>query len=142
MANNHNKYKNNSREELIDELETLKKGKSGLVWNKKNSQKMLDIFVNWKNVLKNFELKQFPTLKEIRDIIDIIKNLKYKLTISLTYGVKLQISEVVGSKTKNINLEELTIHPKNASSEIKPREKNYIQSSPTKLQNNFVSVNI
>ena len=32
------KYNNYSREELINELESLKKKKYGLVWDKKNSQ--------------------------------------------------------------------------------------------------------
>ena len=66
MANNHNKYKDYSREELIDELETLKKKKYGLVWDKKNSQEMLDAFVNWENVPENFAPKQFPVLKEVK----------------------------------------------------------------------------
>lgn len=61
------KYKNHSREELIDELETLKKKKYGLVWDKKNSQEMLDAFVNWENVPENFTPKQFPVLKEIKN---------------------------------------------------------------------------
>ena len=65
MANNNDKYKNHSREELIDELETLKKKKYGLVWDKKNSQEVLDAFVNWENVPENFTPKQFPVLKEV-----------------------------------------------------------------------------
>lgn len=67
MANNHDKYKNHTREELIDELETLKKKKYGLVWDKKNSQEMLDAFVNWENVPENFTPKQFPVLREIKN---------------------------------------------------------------------------
>jgi adenine-specific DNA-methyltransferase len=66
MANN-DKYKQYSREELIDELETLKKKKYGLVWDKKNSQEMLDAFVNWENVPENFTPKQFPVLKEVKN---------------------------------------------------------------------------
>ena len=66
MANNHDKYKNYSREELIEELETLKKKKYGLVWDKKNSQEMFDAFVNWENVPENFVPKQFPVLKEVK----------------------------------------------------------------------------
>ena len=67
MPNNNDKYKNHSREELIDELETLKKKKYGLVWDKKNSQEMLDAFVNWENVPENFTPKQFPVLKEVKN---------------------------------------------------------------------------
>ncbi len=62
-----NKYANYSKEELIDELETLKKKKYGLVWDKKNSQEMLDAFVNWENVPENFMPKQFPVLKEVKN---------------------------------------------------------------------------
>ena len=62
-----NKYENYTREELIDELETLKKKKYGLVWDKKNSQEMLDAFVNWENVPENFVPKQFPVLKEVKN---------------------------------------------------------------------------
>jgi len=67
MVNNNDKYKNHSREELIDELETLKKKKYGLVWDKKNSQEMLDAFVNWEDVPENFTSKQFPVLKEVKN---------------------------------------------------------------------------
>lgn len=67
MANINDKYKNHSREELIDELETLKKKKYGLIWDKKNSQEMLDAFVNWENVPENFTPKQFPILKEVKN---------------------------------------------------------------------------
>ena len=64
MANNHHKYDKYTHEELVDELETLKKKKYGLVWDKKNSQEVLDAFVNWENVPENFVPKQFPVLKE------------------------------------------------------------------------------
>lgn len=67
MVKNNDKYKNHSREELIDELETLKKKKYGLVWDKKNSQEMLDAFVNWENVPENFTPRQFPVLKEVKN---------------------------------------------------------------------------
>ncbi|OGI84789.1 hypothetical protein A3F49_03500 [Candidatus Nomurabacteria bacterium RIFCSPHIGHO2_12_FULL_42_19] len=66
MANNH-KYDKYTREELVDELETLKKKKYGLVWDKKNSQEVLDAFVNWENVPENFVPKQFPVLKEVKN---------------------------------------------------------------------------
>ncbi len=62
-----NKYENYTREELIDELEVLKKKKYGLVWDKKNSQELIDAFVNWENVPENFTPKQFPVLKEVKN---------------------------------------------------------------------------
>lgn len=82
MASNSEKYKDYSREELIDELETLKKKKYGLVWDKKNSQETLDTFVNWENVPENFMPKQFPVLKEIRNKeIETEKNKSVNLLI-------------------------------------------------------------
>ena len=83
MTNN-DKYKNHSREELIDELETLKKKKYGLIWDKKNSQEMLDAFVNWENVPENFTPKQFPILKEVKN--KEIETDKSKLTNLLIEG--------------------------------------------------------
>ena len=67
MIKKYYKYEKYLREELIDELETLKKKKYGLVWDKKNSQEMLDAFVNWENVPENFTPKQFPVLKEVKN---------------------------------------------------------------------------
>ncbi len=37
------------------------------MWDKKNSQEILDAFVNWENVPENFVLKQFPVLKEVKN---------------------------------------------------------------------------
>jgi len=65
MANK--KYDDYTKEELVAELETLKKKKYGLIWDKKNSQEMLDAFVNWENVPEDFVPKQFPVLKEIKN---------------------------------------------------------------------------
>lgn len=67
MANINHKYDKYTREELVDELETLKKKKYGLVWDKKNSQEVIDAFVNWENVPENFIPKQFPVLKEVKN---------------------------------------------------------------------------
>ncbi len=82
MANKKDKYKNYSKEELIDELETLKKKKYGLIWDKKKSQEILDAFVNWENMPENFTLKQFPVLKEVENKeIETDKNSQANLLI-------------------------------------------------------------
>ena len=60
------KYEKHSREELISELEELKKKRYGLVWDRKHSQENLDVFVNWENVPESFNLKQFPVLEEVK----------------------------------------------------------------------------
>ncbi len=52
--------------------------------------------------------------KEIMQIIDSIKNLKHKLIISLAYGSGLRVSEIVNLKIKDVDLNELTIHLKQA----------------------------
>lgn len=51
---------------------------------------------------------------EIEKIINLIENRKHKLLISLSYGAGLRVSEAINLKIKDINLEELTIHLKNA----------------------------
>ncbi|MDO9510088.1 MAG: tyrosine-type recombinase/integrase [Candidatus Magasanikbacteria bacterium] len=51
---------------------------------------------------------------EIEQIINSIKNQKHKLLISLSYASGLRVSETVNLKIKDLNLEELTIHIKNA----------------------------
>ncbi len=51
---------------------------------------------------------------EIQKIINAIENKKHRLLISLSYGSGLRVSEAVNLKIKDINLEELTIHIKDA----------------------------
>jgi len=63
--------------------------------------------VNLKFAKRRKKLPIVLSREEIKNIIDSIKNPKHKLIISLAYGAGLRISEVV-------NLEELTIHFKNA----------------------------
>ncbi|MEW5805584.1 MAG: site-specific DNA-methyltransferase [Patescibacteria group bacterium] len=62
-----NKYENYTREELIEELEAFKKKRYGLVWDRKNSQELIDAFVNWENVPENFTPNKFPVLKEVKN---------------------------------------------------------------------------
>ncbi|MBU4285212.1 tyrosine-type recombinase/integrase [Patescibacteria group bacterium] len=80
----------------------------------------------YREVLKNYQkinikfakkTKRLPIVlsrQEIKQIIDSIKNLKHKLIISLAYSAGLRVSEAIGLKIKDINLDELTIHIKNA----------------------------
>jgi len=51
---------------------------------------------------------------EIEQIINVIENQKHKLLVSLSYASGLRVSEAVNLKIKDLNLEELTIHIKNA----------------------------
>ena len=65
--NKHDKYSGYTKEELVEELESLKNKKYGLVWDKKNSQELIDAFVNWENVSENFTPNKFPVLKELKN---------------------------------------------------------------------------
>ncbi|OQX50853.1 hypothetical protein B5M47_02840 [candidate division CPR3 bacterium 4484_211] len=51
---------------------------------------------------------------EIHRILNSIKNEKHKLLIALAYGAGLRVSEIVALKIKDINLDELSIHLKQA----------------------------
>ena len=70
--------------------------------------------INLKFAKRNKKLPIILSREEIKNIIDAIRNPKHKLIISLAYGAGLRISEAIGLKVKDINLEELTIHLKNA----------------------------
>ena len=70
--------------------------------------------INLKFAKRNKKLPIVLSREEIKNIIDAIRNPKHKLIISLAYGAGLRISEVVSLKVKDLNLEEVTIHLKNA----------------------------
>lgn len=67
--------------------------------------------------------------KEIEKIIGAIKNEKHRLLISLSYGSGLRVSEAVNLRVRDINLEELTIHLKDAKG-----KKDRITIFPEKLK--------
>lgn len=61
--------------------------------------------------------KSLPTVlsrSEVNKILGSLKNSKHKLILSLAYGAGLRVSEIVTLKVRDLNLEELTIHLKNA----------------------------
>jgi len=63
---------------------------------------------------KTLKIPVVLTKAEINRIIGLINNKKHKLLISLSYAAGLRVSEVINLKTKDIDLESLTIHIKNA----------------------------
>ena len=67
--------------------------------------------------------------REIERIILAIANNKHRLLLSLAYGSGLRVSEVVNLKVKDIALEELAIHIKNAKG-----KKDRITIFPEKLK--------
>lgn len=49
---------------------------------------------------------------EIKNIIEQIKNPKYRLLVSVSYAAGLRVSEIVNLKVKDVDLEELVLHIK------------------------------
>lgn len=78
-----------------------------------------DVLNNYHKITLKFAKKtqKIPVILSKREIIEILKNitnLKHKLIIALSYTAGLRVSEAVNLKVKDINLDELTIHIKNA----------------------------
>lgn len=88
--------------------------------------------INLKFAKRSKKLPIVLSREEIKSIINAIKNPKHKLIISLAYGAGLRISEVISLKAKDINLEELTIHLKNAKG-----KKDRITIFPEKIKNDI-----
>jgi len=81
--------------------------------------------------------KKLPVVlsrNEIEKIINSIKNRKHKLIISLSYGAGLRVSEVVNLKVKDINIEDLVIHIKQAKG-----KRDRITVFPKRLKSEVVS---
>lgn len=76
--------------------------------------------------------KKLPVVlskNEIGKIITAVKNPKHRLILALAYGAGLRVSEVISLRVKDINIEELTIHLKNAKG-----KKDRITIFPEKLK--------
>jgi len=76
--------------------------------------------------------KKLPVVlsrKEILEIISTIKNSKHKLLISIAYGAGLRVSETISLKVKDVQLEGLTLHIKEAKG-----QKDRITIFPEKLK--------
>ena len=63
---------------------------------------------------KNRNLPVVLSRSEIEKTLEVTENIKHKLLLSLAYGAGLRVSEVVNLKVKDIDLEELTVHIKQA----------------------------
>lgn len=80
----------------------------------------------YRNVLRNVQKIEIQSAKkpkglpvvlsriEIRKIIEFSKNPKHKLLMSLAYGAGLRVSEIITLKVQDLDLDELTIHIKQA----------------------------
>ncbi|MFC1613539.1 tyrosine-type recombinase/integrase, partial [Patescibacteria group bacterium] len=90
----------------------------------KNSEK-----IDLKFAKRSKKLPIVLTKKEIERVFNLINNSKHRIMIELSYGAGLRISEVINLKIKDISLEELTIHIKDAKG-----KKDRITILPKKLK--------
>ena len=97
--------------------------------------------INLKFAKRSNKLPVVLSRQEIQEVISSIKNLKHKLIISLAYGAGLRVSEVVNLKIKDINLDELTIHLKNAKGK-KDRITIFSEKIKNDLQNLIAGKNL
>jgi len=81
---------------------------------------------------KNKKLPVVLSRQEIKQILEVTNNSKHRLLLSLAYGAGLRVSEAVNLRTADINLEELTIHVKQAKG-----QKDRISVLPQKLVNDL-----
>lgn len=117
--------------------------------SKKYAPQTINLYLNaikffYHDVLKNprkinikfaKRTKKLPIVlsrQEIEEIINSIKNLKHKLIVALAYGSGLRISEVINLKVKDIHLNELAIHIKNAKG-----KKDRLTIFPEKIRNDL-----
>ncbi|MBU0721959.1 tyrosine-type recombinase/integrase [Patescibacteria group bacterium] len=70
--------------------------------------------IDLKFAKRNKRLPVVLSRLEIEKIIHNISNIKHRLAISLAYGAGLRVSEIANMRVKDINIEELTIHIKEA----------------------------
>jgi len=91
----------------------------------KNNQK-----IDLKFAKRSKKLPVILSYEEIQIIINCTINQKHKLLLSLAYSAGLRVSEVINLQVQDINLEELTIHLKNAKG-----KKDRITVFSKKLQN-------
>ncbi len=88
--------------------------------------------INLKFAKRSKKLPVVLSREEINQILENITNQKYKLAVALSYAGGLRISEIRDLKVKDIDLEELTVHIKNAKG-----KKDRITVFPEKLKTDF-----
>ncbi len=120
--------------------------------NKGQSSQTINLYLNaikyfYRDIMKSLtaiDLKFAKTSKklpvvlsraEIGSIINSALNQKHKLIISLSYGAGLRVSEAVNLKIKDIDLNELTIHLKDAKG-----GKDRLTIFPEKLKNDIAGL--
>lgn len=116
---------------------------------KQISPQSRNLFLNaikfyYQKVVKNRQKIQIPFAKkphnlpvilsrnEIEQILQSLTNTKHKLLVSLAYGAGLRVSEVVALHVQDLDIDEMTIHIKQAKG-----QKDRISVLPEKLVNNL-----
>jgi len=135
----------NSNQDLIKKF-LLQKQERG------SSSQTINLYLNaiktfYKEILKSDEaislhfaktsnkLPVVLTHGEVERIIEATNNSKHKLVISLAYGAGLRVSEIISLKVKDLDLEGLTIHLKDAKG-----KKDRITVLPEKLVNDLRNI--
>jgi len=90
------------------------------------------IKIDLKFAKKSKKLPVILSREEINQLISSIKNNKHRLLIALAYGSGLRVSEVISLRVKDIQLEELVIHIKEAKG-----KKDRITVLPEKLRSDI-----
>ena len=85
--------------------------------------------INIRSAKKSQKLPVILSRGEIEKVLKATKNTKHKLLLSLAYGAGLRVSEVINLRVKDIDIEELTIHLKQAKG-----KKDRITIFPEKLR--------
>ena len=93
----------------------------------KDSQK-----IEFKCAKRNIKLPIVLSRKEIKKILDATQNTKYKIMIACGYACGLRVSEVVNLKVKDLDLDNLVVHIKNAKG-----KKDRISVLPKKIHNHL-----
>lgn len=124
LTKNTGNIKNLSSEEKVKKFLLLRKDKG-------DAGQTINLYLNaikflYREILKSpekIDLKFSKTSKklpevlsrmEIEKILNSIDNKKHKLLMALSYGAGLRVSEAVNLKVKDIDLQELTIHLREA----------------------------
>ena len=85
--------------------------------------------IYFKTVKKYKRLPVVLSRKEIEKIISSIENRKHKLMVALAYGAGLRVSEVIGLRVEDLDLDELVVNIKMAKG-----KKDRISVLPKKLR--------
>jgi integrase/recombinase XerD len=91
--------------------------------------------IDIKYAKRNQKLPIVLSRSEIKKIITVTKNTKYRLMITLGYACGLRVSEVTALRVADIDISELTVHVKNAKN-----KKDRISIFPEKLKNELRNV--